>query len=38
MKTALILAGIGLSLTILIIPLFILALSLLERLYHSRKS
>jgi hypothetical protein len=38
MKTALILAGIGLSLAILIVPLFILALLLLEPLFHSRKS
>jgi len=37
MKTALILAGIGLSLTVFIVPLFILALSLLERLFPSRE-
>lgn len=38
MKTALILTGIGISLSIFTVPLFILALSLFERLQHSKKS
>ena len=38
MKIALIVTGIGLSLAIFIIPLFILVLSLLDRLHHSGKS
>lgn len=37
MKTLLILMGIGLSLAIFVVPLFILALFLLERLYHPKK-
>jgi len=38
MKTVLILAGIGLSLAIFVIPLFVLALLLLEYLHHSEKN
>lgn len=38
MKTALIFMGIGLSLTVFIVPLFTLALWLLESLNRSKKS
>ncbi len=38
MKTVLILTAVGLSLTIFIVPLFILILFLLEGPFHSRKN